>query len=506
MSVTVKLFATIATLCLLHRCYRCVRRWSRLYQRAKYMNQNVPSVQPHWLWGNVFDNPGIFQAGLDWHIKAVSRCRRMLVYWGFWTPCLILNHPDTMKEILKSSTISRRPAGRTGYHILGEWLGQGIATSDGSHWRRNRKLVMPFFQSNCIRKHHVPVINKATDILLDKLAIKADSATPFDFSHMMFNLSGDIIYRVALSHELGCQQGGSPVLDSLNVLTEIGTSRILNPIMANDFLFRMTSKYNMWIEALEVVNKLSEQLIQERRRQHTQESCEAATKSSDLLDTLLLSTYSDGKRLTHREIRDEVNTCIFGGVDTTGSALTWFFMDIAKHPDHQTQVQEEIDNALRDHSEDGTDCYDEHKLPYLMQCVRESLRLHAMLMPARALLGPLTVEGVTIPPKTGVMIDFYQLHHNPDIWGEDHMEFHPERFDQEISAKRDPHAFLPFSIGPHQCIGQKIAMQELKIIAIRVLRRFSLRLVKEAKTKFRIVGKPASEVVLAIRHRKGPDI
>lgn len=66
---------------------------------------------------------------------------------------------------------------------------------------------------------------QTTDIIMQKLSIKADSATPFDMSHLMFNLSGDIIYRVALSHELGCQEGGSPVLRSLNTLTEIGTSR-----------------------------------------------------------------------------------------------------------------------------------------------------------------------------------------------------------------------------------------------------------------------------------------
>lgn len=66
---------------------------------------------------------------------------------------------------------------------------------------------------------------QTTDIIMQKLSIKADAATPFDMSHLMFNLSGDIIYRVALSHELGCQEGGSPVLRSLNTLTEIGTSR-----------------------------------------------------------------------------------------------------------------------------------------------------------------------------------------------------------------------------------------------------------------------------------------
>lgn len=66
---------------------------------------------------------------------------------------------------------------------------------------------------------------QTTDIIMQKLSIKADSATPFDMGHLMFNLSGDIIYRVALSHELGCQEGDSPVLRSLNTLTEIGTSR-----------------------------------------------------------------------------------------------------------------------------------------------------------------------------------------------------------------------------------------------------------------------------------------
>ena len=122
-------------------------------------------------------------------------------------------------------------------------------------------------------------------------------------------------------------------------------------------------------------------------------------------------------------------------------------------------------------------------------------------MPARTLLQPLTVEGTVIPAKSSVMVDFYQLHHNPDVWGDDHMDYRPERFCRDQVADRDPLAFLPFSIGPHNCIGQQLAMQELQIVAADVLHRFSFGLIKESQTVFAIVGKPEGEVLLEIKRR-----
>ena len=127
-------------------------------------------------------------------------------------------------------------------------------------------------------------------------------------------------------------------------------------------------------------------------------------------------------------------------------------------------------------------------MPFLLQCIRESLRLYTFLMPARTLLEPLTVDGRTIPRKSSVMVDYYQLHHNPDVWGDDHMEFRPERFEPERVAERDPYAFMPFSAGPRTCIGQHLAMLELQIAAARVLGEFSVGLVRDSEIVFSIVG------------------
>ncbi|XP_071476284.1 ultra-long-chain fatty acid omega-hydroxylase-like [Diadema antillarum] len=298
---------------------------------------------------------------------------------------------------------------------------------------------------------------KALDVLIDKLHVAADQGEPVKTHETMSQLSLDVILRCAFSHQSHCQETRSHAVDP---------------------------------------NYHTSSIIHKDVKETSPEK-----KAMDFLDTLLLAKDSDGNGLSEKEIRDEVNTFIFAGTDTTGSALTWFLYIMAQHPEEQARVQDEVDTLFAGRDDDSVRYEDLKKLTYTTQCLRESVRLYLNIPPSRVLREPLKVNGFTIPAGTNVMVNLYQVHHNPDVWGDDHMDFKPERFERANVEKRDPFAFVPFSAGARNCIGQQFAMDELRSAAARIFRRFSVSLVKGARPVFQAVTKPDNEILLKFSHR-----
>ncbi|XP_071505743.1 cytochrome P450 4B1-like [Diadema antillarum] len=197
----------------------------------------------------------------------------------------------------------------------------------------------------------------------------------------------------------------------------------------------------------------------------------------------------------------QVNLFILAGSDTSSSALTWFFRVMAKHPEEQVRVQEEIDRVFAGRDDDNVTYNDLNELIYTTQCLRESIRVYMNVPPFRVLREPIKVNGFSIPAGTEVMVHSYQIHHNPDVWGDDHMDFRPDRFERANVEKRDPFAFVPFSAGQRNCIGQQFAMEVLRLTAARVFRRFSVSLVKDSLPIYKIVTKPETEILLKFHRR-----
>merc|ERR1711894_727816 len=121
--------------------------------------------------------------------------------------------------------------------------------------------------------------------------------------------------------------------------------------------------------------------------------------------------------------------------------------------------------------DDGLLWDDLNKLPYLTMCIKESLR-HTPPVPfiGRELENPLEIDGVTLEPGTLIDMNIWGTHHNPHVWGDDHHEYKPDRFLHENMKNMDSHAFIPFSAGPRNSIGQNFAMNDMKTFMTRVLR------------------------------------
>ncbi|XP_071505749.1 ultra-long-chain fatty acid omega-hydroxylase-like [Diadema antillarum] len=454
------------------------------FRRLVYIRRHLPGPKPHWLYGNIFD-PGFMEPGFKWEQEAVTKYRRLLVFWMGWKPLVMLNHPSCPHE----SQL---------YQVFKDWT-EGLAIIEGAIWKRHRTLITPSFHFQVLKQYLV-VMNEALDVLIDKLHVAADRGEPVKTHETMSLLSLDVILRCAFSHQSNCQEKESREVEVLEKLTNICAYRVYHPLMFYGFFFWLSSKNREWKEGCSYMHGIHDKIVAERRQRYALEK-EPEKRAMDFLDTLLLARDSNGNGLSEKEIRDEVNTFIFAGTDTTGSSLTWFLYIMAQHSEEQARVQEEVDTLFAGRDDDSVRYEDLKKLTYTTQCLRESMRLFLNVPPGRVLKEPLKINGLTIPAGTDVQVNNYQLHHNPDVWGDDHRDFKPERFERANVDKRDPFAFLPFSAGARNCIGQQFAMDEMRSAAARIFRRFSVSVVKGARPVFQIVTKPDNEILLKFSHR-----
>ncbi|XP_006754862.1 PREDICTED: phylloquinone omega-hydroxylase CYP4F2-like, partial [Myotis davidii] len=184
----------------------------------------------------------------------------------------------------------------------------------------------------------------------------------------------------------------------------------------------------------------------------------ARTKTLDFIDVLLLTKDEDGKALSDEDIRDEADTFMFEGHDTTASGLSWVLYNLARHPEYQERCRQEVQQLLGDREPQEMECPSSTNTATLSPI--------CTTVPSPILPGPLLHPG-----GVTCLISIFGTHHNPAVWPDPEV-YNPFRFDPESSKDRSPLAFIPFSAGPRNCIGQTFAMAEMKVVLALTLLRF----------------------------------
>ncbi|XP_041377560.1 cytochrome P450 4F2-like [Gigantopelta aegis] len=440
----------------------------RLYKRLEAC-PTAPGFS--WISGSMVGVPKDPEGRLDYEIRMVKQFPKCYVMWfGPMIPMLKVHHPETMKVILKSLEPKNKHSG--GYKHLRPWLGEGLLIADGARWARSRRLLTPAFHFD-ILKPYVAIYNQCCDKLLEKIDIFAESGESFDIYNLITHCTLDIILRCAMSYDSDVQNCGDahPYLQAVKEMLAISTLRILNPILNPNFIFYRSSHAKKFLQNCKYVHGIAENIIETRRK--TLETGGLSQKQHlDFLDILLTAKDENGVGLTKLEIRNEVDTFLFEGHDTTASAISWTLYSMAEHQEFQTQIQEELDSVIGDNTEVRWE--DLSELNYLTLCVKESLRYHSPVpFLSRRLAREVVFDGVSFPVGTVIIISVYGLHNNPHVWSEPEV-FDPDRFLPDNISKMDQYAFLPFVAGPRNCIGQHFAMNEDKVVVARVLKRYHL--------------------------------
>ncbi|XP_035685680.1 cytochrome P450 4F11-like [Branchiostoma floridae] len=414
----------------------------------------------------------------------------VLQLWvGPFLPLFIFCHPETSRAILSTS----EPKDELFYGFIKPMIGDGLLLSHGSKWHRNRRLLTPAFHFE-ILKPYVTLFSQSTNVLIDKWTKLGSGCSVEMFEHVSL-MTLDSILKCSLSYHSNCQTDSqsSAYIRAVYDITRLFVERIRFPPYYSDFIYSLSpsgrrlpklgSHFNLsqvekFYKACDLIHNFSENVIRERKAQLAEVKKlglprRGKGKCLDFLDILLEARDEDGTGLTDAEIRDEVDTFLFEGHDTTASGISWALYHLAKHPEYQDRCRGEAEGLLQGRTEMSWE--DMSKLPFTTMCIKESLRLRPPVPGiGRTLTQTLALpDGKKIPAGFQVLTGIMTAHRNPLIWPDPEV-YDPLRFSPENSKDRHSHAFIPFSAGPRNCIGQHFAMNEMKVAVALILQSFQL--------------------------------
>lgn len=344
-------------------------------------------------------------------------------------------------------------------------VGDGILTSEGEPWRRNRRLIAPSFHRERIAGF-VGAMWRDTEALVDEWLGGAGALgrepglapavrdVHADMMALTLRIVGRTLFGVDLAREArGVAEALEYVIPFAN---DYGTNLLRLPTW-------VPSPGNLRFRAeMRELDALVAGIIAERRG-----------RPGDDVITMLLEARDEetGARMDDAQVRDEVMTLLLAGHETTANALAWTLSLLATHRDVQAAVGAEARAVLGARGDAAPTMDDAQRLTLTRRVVDEGMRLYP---PAwafeRVALADDVIGGFHIPAGTLVGVVTYMLHRNPAYW-HDPERFDPDRFAPERSAGRHKHAYLPFGAGPRVCIGNTFAQLEATLVLAAIARR-----------------------------------
>uniref|UniRef100_A0A8C7DAS7 aromatase n=1 Tax=Oncorhynchus kisutch TaxID=8019 RepID=A0A8C7DAS7_ONCKI len=412
--------------------------------------ETFPGPPKHWLFGHVRE---FKQDGNDMY-KVVkwgeSYPLAFQMWFGPFVSILNIHHPDYVKTILAST----EPKDDLSYRFLIPWIGDGLLVSEGQKWFRHRRLLTPGFHYDVLKPYVKMMSDSAKTMLVDN-----HKEVTYTFLLFYSHFSGTNSYIKAV-YELS---------DLVNV-------RFRTFPYHSEWIFQLSPHGYKYRKACNVAHSHTEEIIRKRKEALKDEKELGriqAKRNLDFLDILLCARDEDQQGLSDEAIRAEVDTFMFEGHDTTASGISWTLYSLACNPEHQQICRDEVISALE--GRDTMEWEDLSKIPYTTMCIKESLRLYPPVPGmSRKITKPMTFfDGRTVPEGCLVGTSIFGIHRNATVW-ENPNAFDPLRFLPKNSAKRSPHAFVPFSAGPRNCIGQNFAMNEMKVVVAQTLKRYHL--------------------------------
>lgn len=378
-----------------------------------------------------------------------------------------------------------------GYRILRQVVGNGLLTSDGSFWLRQRRIAQPAFHKRRIESF----AETMTKVAAETVAAWPDLGT-LDVAHEMMGLTLRVVGLTLLS------------LDVAGETDEVGQALTVG---LEEVMFGMNTPWAppRWVptrrnrrfnRAMATLNRVVNGVISERR------ASEAAGRSApdDLLAMLMGARDPEtGEGMSDAQLRDEVMTIFLAGHETTAMALTWTLHLLSIHPEIRAEVVAEIDRVLGGRLPTLGDL---KSLELTERVIAESMRLY----PPAWVMARSTVEDDDLgghPVRAGdwTMISPWVTHRQPDLWP-DPERFDPARFLPEAVASRPKFAYLPFSGGQRKCIGDSFAKMEASLVLATVLQSFGVEAVEGhvPVPSPKVTLRPKDGMPLRVSRRHGP--
>lgn len=373
-------------------------------------------------------------------------------YRGLWVTHQI-THPEHILQVLQTNAANYRK-GRD-YKILRLSLGQGLLTSEGSLWQRQRRMTQPMFQSQQVASS-IGIMTEAALAMCERWRQWSEKSQPFDIVPELMRLTLIIAGRAMFSTDLEAET--EAIQEVLQIGREFSVDRAWSIIRAPHWM--PTPRNCRHQRSLAKFHAIVDRILQQRRS--------TRQPPRDLLWQLMAARDESGAAMPEHQVRDEVATLLTAGHETTTLALAWALFLLALHPRALEAVQREIASL------DGrAPAYEDlSRLKYTRCVVDETMRLYPPVwVISRTAVGEDFIAEFFIPAGSEILIFPYITHRHPRWWAEPE-RFLPDRFAAENSRSRVRGAYLPFGAGPRTCVGLNFAMTEILVVLAVLLQRF----------------------------------
>ncbi len=336
---------------------------------------------------------------------------------------------------------------------LAKYMGDGLLTSNGSYWKKQRRLIQPAF--------HKKKLNTLIDTIKSTIDQELKNTTTGVFtdvypqmSSMAFQVVARSLFNTSIDNEMS----------RLQYITEAAQKMLIQELRQpyKKWWFYFSGKIQKHIKLTGEARTILNTIIQDRKV--------SEASYDDLLDMLLSTRYDDGSAMSNKQLIDEILILFTAGHETTANALAFTLALLAREPAIQEKVYQE---AVKVATADLTSLEELNELSYTRQCIEEAMRLYPpAYITDRVSVKDDEFDGIKLKKGTLVLISFYELHRHKDFW-QNPEQFDPDRFDV---AKRKTYSdwYFPFGAGPRMCIGNNFAMYEMILAVSKTIAKYKI--------------------------------
>ncbi len=399
--------------------------------------------------------------------------------------CLLTN-PDHITEVLKDRSLFIKAKD---LRILRGLLGNGLLTSEGDFWQRQRRLTQPIFHQQRINSYGAVMVDYTQQMLqtwyegkvvdvhdeMMRLTLNIVMKTIFDqdvtdreASHVSHTL--DEAMHWYTSGEMYEDSEASINSDNIQAWINCGIKAVARLLQVIGLGHGSNGDDNRrYQEAIALLDETVYAMIAHRRV--------SGSEGDDLLGMLMqVQDTDDGSRMSDQQLRDEVATLMLAGHETTANTLSWVWMLLANHPQVGEKLTEELKTVLNGRTPTIADL---PQLSYTHRVIKEAMRLYPPVTDiSREATQDCEIGGYSIPKSTTLIASQWVMHRNPRYFTEPEA-FNPERWTDDLEKRLPRGVYFPFGDGPRICIGKSFAQMEAVLILATIAQSFELVLIPD---------------------------
>jgi len=399
-------------------------------------------------------------------LSFITRCRDYgdVVRMRFlYVNAYFIYHPDDIEYVLSTNARNFLKARSLRSNLFRRLVGNGLLTSEGDTWKRQRRLAQPAF--------HRQRINTYAQVMLDytnRMLSKWRVGETRDIHRELMRLTLEIVVRTLFNADVS-QESDKVGRVLAEIAQPFASQATIKWILDNRL---PTSTHRRFHREAKQIDDIVYRLIAERRA--------SGLDQGDLLSMLLQAQDEDGSQMSDQQLRDEVMTLFLAGHETTALTLSWIWYLLAHNPQAEQKFHAELDEVLGGKLPEMADLA---RLKYSDMIAREAMRLYP---PAYALgreaIDEFELGGYRVPRKAQVFMFQWATQRDPRFF-EEPDRFYPERWTDDFVERLPKYAYFPFGGGPRFCVGSSFAMMEIVLVMATIGQRFKFSLAPDQRVE-----------------------